>query len=128
MFNQKPVFVVDDDLSLLKSLERLLGAYGFKAKVFESAEAFWEFADLEDGLCLVLDINLRGRSGIDLRRQLTVSGATLPVIFITGNDSENIRKNAVDAGCVAYLSKPFAAESLLDAIVKASTAPRRLAS
>jgi FixJ family two-component response regulator len=119
---RKPVLIVDDDISLSRSLERLLTAYGFEAEVFNSAETFCEYADLEDGLCLVLDINLRGRSGLDLRRQLTMSGAALPVIFITGNDSENIRKAAVEAGCVAYLPKPFAAKSLVDAIAKASTA------
>ena len=129
MFNQKPVFVVDDDLSLLKSLERLLGAYGFEAEVFEFAEAFCEFADAEDGLCLVLDINLGGQSGLELRHQLTASGSSLPVIFVTGNDSENVRKAAIDAGCIAYLRKPFGADRLFDAIDKASTAPdSRLAS
>src|SRR5579872_7452274 len=79
---RKPVLIVDDDISLSRSLERLLTAYGFEAEVFNSAETFCEYADLEDGLCLALDINLRGRSGLDLKRQLTMSGAALPVIFI----------------------------------------------
>jgi FixJ family two-component response regulator len=125
----KTIFIIDDDAALLRSLERLLGALGFHPLVFDSAQAFCASANPQDGRCLVLDINLNGSSGIEFRRQLAASGSSLPVIFITGNDSERMRKDAIDAGCVAYLSKPFAAQSLLDAIGKITASPEsRLAS
>jgi FixJ family two-component response regulator len=123
VLNKKLVFVVDDDVAVLHSLKRLLNTSGFSAEVFESAEAFCESAVPERGLCMVLDINLKETSGIELKRQLTVSGSTLPVIFVTANDTEQVRRNAVDAGCVAYLRKPFPAKSLFDAIQLAASAP-----
>ena len=123
MLNKKTVFVVDDDVAVLRSLKRLLNASGFWVEVFESAEAFCESAIPEHGLCVVIDINLKTSSGIELRRQLTASGSTLPVIFVTANDSEHARRAAIDAGCIAYLRKPFAAQSLFDAIRRAANAP-----
>jgi FixJ family two-component response regulator len=120
----KTIFIIDDDVAILRSLERLLKAHEFHPVVFDSVQAFCAAADPQDGLCLVLDINLNGRSGIEFRRQLAASGSSLPVIFITGNDSELVRKEAVDAGCIAYLRKPFPVRSLLDAISRvASTDP-----
>ena len=115
--------MIDDDLALLRSLKRLLNAQGFYAEAFDSTQAFLEYADLRKGLCLILDINLGGSSGIDFRRQLIASGSSLPVIFITGNDSEELRKIAIDAGCVAYLKKPFTANSLINAIGNAAGKP-----
>lgn len=125
MQREKIVFVVDDDVAVLRSLKRLLDASGFCAEVFESAEAFCESAATERGLCVVLDINLKATSGIELKRQMTASGSTLPVIFVTANDSEHVRHRAIDAGCVAYLRKPFPAKSLFDAIHLAAQHPRQ---
>jgi FixJ family two-component response regulator len=121
--DKNTVFVVDDDIAVLQSLKRLLNASGFYAEVFESAEAFCESAIPEHGLCVVLDVNLKATCGIELRRLLAASGSTLPVIFITANDSEHVRRTAIDAGCVAYLQKPFAAKLLFDAIHRAASAP-----
>jgi FixJ family two-component response regulator len=118
--SDKIVFVVDDDPALRRSLNRLLGAHGFDAQLFNSAEAFCASAKSDEGLCLVLDINLTGSSGIELGRRLAASGSSLPIIFITGNDVEHVRKDAINAGCIAYLPKPFSARSLLDAIDKAA--------
>ena len=116
---QKLVFVVDDDPSMLKSAERHLKAHGFQAQVFASAEDFQQTATFGDGMCLIVDIHLSGKSGIELRRELTMSQVSLPVIFITGDDNEAIRSAAYSVGCVAFLTKPFSANSLLDAIQKA---------
>jgi FixJ family two-component response regulator len=69
--------------------------------------------------CVIADIQLGGISGIELRRRLTASGSTLPVIFITATDDETTRKEALDTGCIAYLQKPFPARLLIDAIGKA---------
>ena len=88
MSKDKIIFVVDDDSALRRSLHRLLSAHGFDARTFDSAEAFCASANPDDGFCLVLDINLKRSSGIELSRQLAASGSPLPIIFITGNDSK----------------------------------------
>ena len=116
----KAVLVLDDDPSMLKGVERLLNAHGFESKLFDSVENFCRGAQLHEALCLVLDINLDGKSGIELSRELVTSGISLPVIFITGNDSDTTRRAAMEAGCVAYLTKPFPAKSLIGAIEKVS--------
>ncbi|MFY9956043.1 response regulator [Bradyrhizobium sp.] len=120
MSKRKAVFVVDDDPGMLRGLKRLLREYGFNAVLFDSAEAFQSEANLEDAFCIVLDVNLQDSSGIDLRQQLKSRGISVPVIFITGNDSEATRAAALESGCSAYLTKPFPAQSLIDPIEKAS--------
>src|SRR3954454_19892748 len=118
---QKSIVVVDDDPSVLKGIARILKTHGFLAELFSSVEDFNNRARLKEAICLILDINLNGKSGIELRRQVANSGIFLPVIFITANDSDIIRKAAIDAGCVAYLTKPFPAKALMNAIEKAAT-------
>jgi FixJ family two-component response regulator len=115
----KLVIVVDDELGVLKGIERLLMARGFDSELFSSVKDFQNRASLQLAVCLVLDINLNGESGIDVRRKLTATWPSIPVIFITGNDSDGARKAAMEAGCIAYLTKPFSANSLLDAVEKA---------
>ena len=121
MNKQKLIFVVDDDPSILKSVERLLKAHGFQVQVFASAEDFQKTATLSDGMCLIVDIRLSGKSGIELAGELTMSTVPLPVIFITGADNEATRRAACSVDFVAFLTKPFSANSLLHAIEKASS-------
>jgi FixJ family two-component response regulator len=114
----RTIAIVDDNPSLLKGLDRLLSAHGFRVQTFISAELFLErFAECGAD-CLVLDIHLGGISGIDLQRRLMLSGTDLPVIFMTAIDNEATRQDAFDAGCIAYLRKPFLANLLIDAINK----------
>lgn len=114
----RTIAVIDDNPSMLKGLDRLLSAHGFRVQTFTSAELFLErFAECKAD-CLLLDIHLGGISGIDLQRRLTSSGTDLPVIFMTAIDNEATRQDAFDAGCVAYLRKPFLANLLIDAINK----------
>jgi FixJ family two-component response regulator len=115
---RKDVFVVDDDPGMLKGLNRLLKVHGFNSTLFESVVDFHSRARLQEAMCLVLDVNLNGESGIELSRQLAIRGICIPVIFITANDSDNTRKAAMEVGCIAYLTKPFPAKSLMDAIEK----------
>jgi FixJ family two-component response regulator len=112
----KAIAVVDDDASMLKGIERLLGAYGFATKVFASAEAFLDRNAAADVDCLLVDIHLGGMSGIELRHHLTASGCKLPVIFMTAFDDEATRMQAQSAGCIAFLHKPFTANLLIGAI------------
>jgi FixJ family two-component response regulator len=116
---RKSVFVVDDDRSMLTSLKRLLRQHGFDAAVFESANALLDHGDFSGAGCIVLDINLDGQSGIDLRRWLANEGVTAPVIYITGNDSQANRSAAIESGCLAYLTKPFAARLLIESVERA---------
>ena len=120
MPNRKSVIVVEDDPAMLRGVGRLLRQYGFKVALFDTIESFQDRADLDAAFCLVLDINLNDGSGIELRQRLSARAASLPVIFITGNDSETTRAAALRSGCAAYLTKPFAAQSLIDPIRRAS--------
>ena len=115
---RKLIVVVDDDPMMLKSVQRLLSANGFDTEAFASAEALLDCSPGGEPACFVLDIHLGGMSGIDLRRRLTAAGSTVPVIFMTAFDDEATRQEAVAAGCVAYLQKPFPAASLIGAIAK----------
>ena len=117
--DKKVVAIVEDDASMLKGLARLLSAHGFATEVYTSAEAFLAAAAASAAGCLVLDINLGGISGIELRRRLAAAGSRLPVILMTAIDSDVVRKEAAEAGCIAYLRKPFPARQLIDAIGKA---------
>lgn len=110
------IAVVEDDQSMLQSLNRLLSAHGFRVQTFTSAESFLEDMATCEAKCLLLDIHLGGISGIDLQRRLSSLGKKFPVIFMTANDSGATRQQALDLGCVAYLKKPFPAKLLIDAI------------
>jgi FixJ family two-component response regulator len=110
------IAVIEDDPSMLQGLIRLLSAHGFRVEKFTSAESFLDDVATCEAKCLIIDIHLGGISGIDLRRQLAASGSDLPVIFMTAIDSEATRQDALDAGCIAYLRKPFLAKLLIDAI------------
>jgi len=119
------IFVIDDDPGMVRTIERLLKVYGFDVQAFEGAEAFLENANPRDAACLVLDIGLSGMSGIELSHKLAHSGISVPVIFITGEDGETVRKAALEVRCFAYLSKPFPAEQLINAIGKALDGARQ---
>jgi FixJ family two-component response regulator len=117
---QKTVFVVDDDPGMLRGVKRLLRAHGYDSVLFESADAFQKHGDFERAICVILDINLGDGSGIDLRRRLKSAGVSLPVIFITGNDNPATRMAAIASGCLAYLTKPFVAEALIEPVKRAA--------
>ena len=119
MQNRNLIVVVDDDPDMLESVGHLLEAYGFDTKLFSSAEACKTQCGAIGAACLILDINLPGISGIDLRRELLRAGISVPVIFMTGNDSEATMRSVAEVGCVACLQKPFRAPALLEAINKA---------
>lgn len=115
------VAVVDDDASFRKSIGRLLSIHGFGTEIFTSAEEFLNAAASSTAQCILLDIHLGRTSGIDLCRQLAAVGSAIPVIFMTALDDDATREQAIGAGCIAYLRKPFSANSLLEAIGKAAT-------
>jgi FixJ family two-component response regulator len=118
---KREIFVIDDDSGMRKSLSVLLGNSGYSTSTYHSAEAFLATLEVSsaDRGCVVLDMHLEGMSGVELARHLVRMGSHLPIIFITGNDSDRERKAALQPNCVAYLSKPFSAAVLLDAIDRA---------
>jgi FixJ family two-component response regulator len=110
------VAVIDDDDSFSRAIGRLLRAAGFEVAVYSSAEAFLLPTPLPEPACVVLDIELGGMSGIELRRHLCSRGATTPVIFVTAHDEPEIREQAKLAGCSAYFRKPVPGKLLVEAI------------
>lgn len=120
MSNPRIVLVVDDDPSLLRCVQRLLKRHGFESVLFGSAEAFQNHGAFDQACCIVLDINLNDESGIEVRHRLKAAGVSVPVVFITGKDNPATRMAAMESGCVAYLTKPFSAESLMEPIQRAS--------
>ncbi len=119
---RKSVLVVDDDPSMCMGMKRLLREHGISATLFDSADALLSHGDFSNALCAVLDINLKGESGFTLFRRLADRGVRLPVIYITGNDSEANRTAALESGCIAYLTKPFAARALIEPIERVRAA------
>ena len=97
----------------------LLSAFGYVIYTFNSAEAFLGVAATSKAKCLVVDIQLGDISGVELARQLADAGFKFPIIFMTALDDEAILRQAEQLGCVAYLRKPFAADLLIEAIVRA---------
>jgi FixJ family two-component response regulator len=110
------VFVVDDDVSVRESLEMLIEAAGWRPELFASAQAFLERAPVAVPHCLVLDISLPGLNGLDLQKQLVALRPELPIIFITGHGDVPKSVQAMKAGAVEFLTKPFADAVLIEAI------------
>jgi FixJ family two-component response regulator len=110
------VFVVDDDPSVRRSIERLTKSLGFRVQTFGSAAEFLERARSEGPACLVLDVRLPGLSGLDLQRELTHSGFQLPIIFMTAHGDIPMTVRAMKGGAVEFLTKPFRPHHLLGAI------------
>ena len=113
------VCVIDDDVSLLRALRRLLGAGGFQVKTFSSAEDFLDCANPRTPGCLVLDVHLGGLSGFELHERHVAAGRRIPVVFITAHDDAATRDRAHRAGAAEYLRKPFDDESLIAGINRA---------
>jgi FixJ family two-component response regulator len=113
------VFVVEDDASLCEALSSLLRAVGWQVLAFASAAAFLECKRPDTPGCLVLDVRLPGASGLELQRTLAARGDLLPVIFMTGHGDIPMSVQAMKAGALEFLPKPFREDELLDAIAAA---------
>src|SRR5712672_898969 len=110
------VLVIDDDPDLRASIERLLRSLDLDAQLFASISEFLE-SDPPDGpTCLVLDVRLPGRSGLDLQRELAAANREIPIIFITGHGDVPMSVQAMKGGAIEFLTKPFRDQELLDAI------------
>src|SRR5262249_53518745 len=112
------IFVVDDDVSVRESLELLILSAGWQPEMFESAEEFLERSRIDSPSCLVLDVTLPNLNGLDLQKRL-IDRADMPVIFITGYGDVPTTVQAMKAGAVEFLTKPFSDDVLLTAIGQA---------
>lgn len=110
------VFVIDDDASLRRAIQRVLGSVGLHVELFGSAREFLAAGRPDVPSCVVLDVRLPGMSGLDLQRELTAAGIHIPLIFITSYGDIPMSVRAMKAGAVEFLTKPFRDQDLLDAI------------
>ena len=113
------VFVVDDDISVRESLELLIRNAGWQPETFESAQEFLSRPRILVPSCLVLDVTLPGLNGLDLQKRVAVDRTDMPIIFITGYGDIPITVQAMKAGAVEFLTKPFDDDALLSAIQQA---------
>src|SRR5579884_3389726 len=113
------VFVIDDDYSVRESLRNLLHSVGLSVRTYESAQEFLAAERPDVPACLVLDVRLPGVSGLDLQRQLVQANTQIPIIFITGHGDIRMSVEAMKAGAVEFLTKPFRDQDLLDAVQQA---------
>jgi FixJ family two-component response regulator len=110
------VAIVDDDRSVLSALKDLMESAGLSARCYESAEEFLVSDQRHRTACLVTDIRMPGMSGLELQAKLNGEGSRIPMIFITARDDARIRMQAMTAGAVEVLSKPFDHEVLLEKV------------
>jgi FixJ family two-component response regulator len=120
------IFIIDDDQSVRRSLSLFLSTYDYHVETFASAEEFLERETFSGTGCLILDINLEGKSGIELQDILLQLGSNLPIIFISGNASIRTSVQALKKGAVNLLEKPFGDEELLQSIAEAITLSNKL--
>lgn len=110
------VYIVDDDVALRESLGSLLRSLGMQVKLFGSVTDFMQHPRADLASCLVLDVRLRGTSGLDFQNDLAAANINLPIVFMTGHGDIAMTVRAMKAGAVDFLSKPFREQDLLDAV------------
>ena len=110
------ISVVDDDESIRRTTTFLIESFGFRAAAFESAENFLKSGQLHDTSCLIVDVQMPGMNGLELQSELAAAGYGIPIIFITAYENKASRRQAMQAGAVAFLGKPFSDEELLQTV------------
>ena len=115
------IFIIDDDTSVRRSLSILLKTMEYTVETFPSSEEFLNREKFDGTGCIILDINLEGKSGFDLQEELTKKQYSLPIVFITGKGGVHESVRALKKGAIDFLQKPFDDEELLDAVEEALT-------
>jgi FixJ family two-component response regulator len=110
------VLIIDDDASVREALSDLFQSVGLSVEVFASTQEFFKNRRPEDPCCLVLDVRLPGKSGLDFQHELNAADVRLPIIFLTGHGDIPMSVRAMKAGAVEFLTKPFREQDLLDAV------------
>jgi FixJ family two-component response regulator len=107
------ISIIDDDASVREAVQRFLRALGYVAHAFASADEFLRWSQVTDNSCLIMDVKMPGMTGLELQRQLQIQGFQVPIIFITSVEDESIRTQALNAGAVCFLTKPFEIRTLI---------------
>jgi len=110
------VAIVDDDQSVQRAIKDLMESAGLLARCFGSAEEFLQWDQRNQASCLIADIRMPGMSGLDLQARLKAEGSPIPVIFVTAHGDAKMKKQAMNAGAVEFLTKPFDDELLLEKV------------
>jgi FixJ family two-component response regulator len=110
------IAIIEDDPSMLRALQRLLLAAGFQSVGYDSAESFLIERDVVDVDCVLCDLSLPGKSGLELFAQLQVQPALPPLILMTAFDRPDLRERAAKCGAAAYLTKPFPGNVLIEIV------------
>jgi FixJ family two-component response regulator len=113
------VYVVDDDRGIRRALEMLMRSVGFRVETFESPDEFLQFPRPAGPGCLILDVRLRGKSGMAFHQEIVNSGIRIPVVFITGHGDIEMGVKAMKAGALDFFAKPFKDQDMLDAVSQA---------
>jgi FixJ family two-component response regulator len=125
MKEEKPiVIIVDDDSSMRTMIARLLDSVGLKSISFSAPEEFLRTSPPDDPACVVLDVQMPGLSGLDLQRELAKAEHQLPIVFMTGHGDIPMTVQAMKEGAVAFLTKPFRNQDLIDAVRQALNVDR----
>ncbi len=113
----KPVvYIVDDDVLVRRAIQRLIRSVGLEAWTFATAREFLDYGFRDEHACLIADVKMPGLSGLELQQKLLARGYELPIIFITGYDTEQTRELAKRSGALGYFCKPIDDQALLDTI------------
>jgi FixJ family two-component response regulator len=119
------VAVIDDNLQILGAMSRLLSAFGYDTELYASAKEFLDAAMTTEAIGLIVDIQLGESCGVEFARQLVNAGFGRPIIFMTADNNESLKRKAMEIGCVAFLLKPFSADALMRALVNLSSGTDR---
>jgi FixJ family two-component response regulator len=111
-----PISIIDEDAIVREAIADLVQSLGYEAATFESAEQFLESGAVAATSCLITDLQMPGRSGLELQKQLLAEGHRTPVVFVTAFAEEKFKNRAMNAGAVAFLSKPFREDTLIDCV------------
>jgi len=113
---KKQIYIVDDDESVCRSLKLLMGTYGFIVETFLSAEKFLSVVPNSASGCLIMDIHMPGLNGWEAHQKLRETGSNRPVIFISADKDSTLKEQALKAGAVGFLQKPFNDKELVDLV------------
>lgn len=120
MNEQSPIVaVIDDDVSVRESIEGLLETAALRVELYASSREYLQARRKDDPSCIILDVRLPGSSGLDFQREMTMAGIRAPIIFITGYADVHMSVQAMKAGAVEFLTKPYRDQDLLEAVLSA---------
>jgi FixJ family two-component response regulator len=126
MENNETIFIIDDDKAVRRSLSLFLQSVGYQVETYESAEGFLEREQFDGAGCIILDVNMSGKSGLELQEELFKSGSELPIVFVTGKGNIQMSVNAIKKGAVNFLEKPFKEEDILNSVSESVILSRNL--